>query len=306
MGDDAIRTEGLRRSFGPSRRWTGSTWPPRPGPCSACSAPTGPARPPSSGSSPPCSSPTGARPRWPATTSSATPRPCARSSAWPASTRPSTRTSPGARTSTWSGASTTWAGRGQAPGRRDAGAVRAHRRRQPHRQDLLGRDAPPPRPRGQPGRPAPGAVPGRADHRPGPAQPLLALGRHPRAGQRRHHPAAHHPVPGGGRPAGRPHRRDRRRPGDRRGHHRQLKSRVGGDLLALRVTDRDRAAEAAAAIADLGSGAPQVVAEAGEVSLPVREGAALLAEVVRRLDAAGLEISDLALRRPPSTTCSWP
>jgi ABC-2 type transport system ATP-binding protein len=78
----------------------------------------------------------------------------------------------------------------------------------------------------------------------------------------------------------------------------QLKSRVGGDLLALRVADRDRAAEAAAAIADLGSGAPQVVAESGEVSLPVREGASLLAEVVRRLDAAGLEISDLALRRP--------
>ncbi|HEX2157798.1 MAG TPA: ATP-binding cassette domain-containing protein, partial [Actinomycetes bacterium] len=78
----------------------------------------------------------------------------------------------------------------------------------------------------------------------------------------------------------------------------ELKSRVGGDLLALRVTDRDRAAEAAGAIADLGSGAPQVVAEAGEVSLPVREGASLLAEVVRRLDAAGLEISDLALRRP--------
>src|SRR5215211_5204317 len=67
----------------------------------------------------------------------------------------------------------------------------------------------------------------------------------------------------------------------------QLKSRVGGDLLALRVVDRARTAEAAAA-----------VAEAGEVSLPVCEGAALLAEVVRRLDAAGLEISDLALRRP--------
>jgi ABC-2 type transport system ATP-binding protein len=78
----------------------------------------------------------------------------------------------------------------------------------------------------------------------------------------------------------------------------QLKSRVGGDLLALRVVDRARTAEAAVAVADLGSGAPQVVAEAGEVSLPVREGAALLAEVVRRLDAAGLEISDLALGRP--------
>jgi ABC-2 type transport system ATP-binding protein len=78
----------------------------------------------------------------------------------------------------------------------------------------------------------------------------------------------------------------------------QLKSRVGGDLLAVRVVERARVAEAAEAVADLGSGAPQVVPEAGEVSLPVREGAALLAEVVRRLDAAGLEISDLALRRP--------
>ena len=78
----------------------------------------------------------------------------------------------------------------------------------------------------------------------------------------------------------------------------ELKSRVGGDLLALRVADRSRVAEAAATIADLGSGAPQVVAESGEVSLPVREGASVLAEVVRRLDAAGLEISDLALGRP--------
>ena len=34
------------------------------------------------------------------------------------------------------------------------------------------------------------------------------------------------------------------------------------------------------------------------VSCPSREGAALLADVVQRLDAAGLEISDLALRRP--------
>jgi ABC-2 type transport system ATP-binding protein len=78
----------------------------------------------------------------------------------------------------------------------------------------------------------------------------------------------------------------------------ELKSRVGGDLLALRVADRGRTAEAADAIADLGSGAPQVLAEAGEVSLPVAQGASLLAEVVRHLDAAGLEISDLALRRP--------
>jgi ABC-2 type transport system ATP-binding protein len=78
----------------------------------------------------------------------------------------------------------------------------------------------------------------------------------------------------------------------------ELKSRVGGDLLALRVTDRTAVATATEAIAGLGSGAPQVVAESGEVSLPVTEGAAILAEVVRRLDAAGLEIADLALGRP--------
>jgi len=78
----------------------------------------------------------------------------------------------------------------------------------------------------------------------------------------------------------------------------ELKSRVGGDLLAVRVADRARVTEAAEAIAGLGSGAPQVVAEAGEVSLPVSEGAAILAEVVRRLDAAGVAISDLSLHRP--------
>jgi ABC-2 type transport system ATP-binding protein len=78
----------------------------------------------------------------------------------------------------------------------------------------------------------------------------------------------------------------------------ELKSRVGGDLLAVTVTDRTRVAAAAEAIADLGSGAPQVVAESGEVSLPVAQGASVLAEVVRRLDAATVEISDLALRRP--------
>jgi ABC-2 type transport system ATP-binding protein len=78
----------------------------------------------------------------------------------------------------------------------------------------------------------------------------------------------------------------------------ELKSRVGGDLLAVRVADRARVAETAEAIAGLGSGAPQVIAESGEVSLPVSEGAAILAEVVRRLDAAGVEISDLSLHRP--------
>ncbi len=51
---------------------------------------------------------------------------------------------------------------------------------------------------------------------PRPDQPGAHVGRDPRAGRRRRHAAAHHPVPGRGRRAGRPDRRGRPRPGDRR------------------------------------------------------------------------------------------
>ena len=54
------------------------------------------------------------------------------------------------------------------PRHRAAGAVRSGRRRRPPGQDLLRRDAPPPRSGGRPGgRPA-RAVPGRTHYRPGP------------------------------------------------------------------------------------------------------------------------------------------
>jgi hypothetical protein len=51
-------------------------------------------------------------------------------------------------------------------------------------------------------------------------------------------------------------------------------------------------------VAQLGSGPPQVDGLTGEVSVPVANGVAILPEAVRRLDAAGLVLSDLALRRP--------
>ena len=56
------------------------------------------------------------------------------------------------------------------------------------------------------------AVPRRADHRARPAQPGRAVGGAACSGAGRHHPAADHAVPRGGRPAGRPHRRHRPRP----------------------------------------------------------------------------------------------
>ena len=60
-------------------------------------------------------------------------------------------------------------------------------------------------------------VPRRADHRPRPALAQPGVGHHPRAGRRGDDDPALHPVPGGGRPAGRRHRRHRPRQGDRRG-----------------------------------------------------------------------------------------
>jgi ABC-2 type transport system ATP-binding protein len=77
----------------------------------------------------------------------------------------------------------------------------------------------------------------------------------------------------------------------------ELKSQVGGDRLQLRVASPTTARRAAEVVADLGSGPPQVDAQAAEVTLPV-DGTTVLPEVVRRLDAAGLALSDLVVRRP--------
>ena len=69
-----------------------------------------------------------------------------------------------------------------------------------------------------PGRPPARALPRRADHRPGSAQPRRPVGDDRGARRRGHDRPAHHAVPRRGRPARRPDRRDRPRPGDRRGH----------------------------------------------------------------------------------------
>jgi ABC-2 type transport system ATP-binding protein len=78
----------------------------------------------------------------------------------------------------------------------------------------------------------------------------------------------------------------------------QLKAQVGGDRLQLRLPTPDTARRAAELVADLGSSRALVDAQAGEVTVPIADGVAVLPEVVRRLDAAGLALSDLTLRRP--------
>jgi ABC-2 type transport system ATP-binding protein len=79
----------------------------------------------------------------------------------------------------------------------------------------------------------------------------------------------------------------------------ELKGRVGGEVLALRVADRDRAADAAGSVLGLGPGGGNVDNNTGEINVPVgSDGTAILTEAVRRLDAEGIRLADIALRRP--------
>jgi energy-coupling factor transporter ATP-binding protein EcfA2 len=66
----------------------------------------------------------------------------------------------------------------------------------------------------------------------------------------------------------------------------------------IRLDSPATASRAAELVAHLADGPPQVDAQAGEVTVPVTDGVAVLPGVARRLDAAGLALSDLALRRP--------
>jgi ABC-2 type transport system ATP-binding protein len=78
----------------------------------------------------------------------------------------------------------------------------------------------------------------------------------------------------------------------------ELKSRLGGDRLQLTLTDAGGIRRAAELLADLGSGPARVEPATRSITLPVENGPAVLPEVVRRLDAAGLVLADLTLRRP--------
>ena len=80
----------------------------------------------------------------------------------------------------------------------------------------------------------------------------------------------------------------------------ELKGRVGGDVVEFTVPDRGLIDNATAAITKIGeSGEPSADLQTGMVSLRVgSRGSEALVEVVRSLDAAGVETRGLGLRRP--------
>ncbi len=78
----------------------------------------------------------------------------------------------------------------------------------------------------------------------------------------------------------------------------QLKAQVGGERLAITVSDAARLHEAAAALAPLGVGEPVLEQQRRGLLLPVRGGSSVLAEALRRLDAEQIDLDDISLRRP--------
>jgi ABC-2 type transport system ATP-binding protein len=79
----------------------------------------------------------------------------------------------------------------------------------------------------------------------------------------------------------------------------QLKDRIGGEVLEIRVADRGRLGAAAGAVMGLGPGGGKTDDNTGEITIPVGgDGTTILTEAVRRLDDEQIKLADIALRRP--------
>jgi ABC-2 type transport system ATP-binding protein len=77
----------------------------------------------------------------------------------------------------------------------------------------------------------------------------------------------------------------------------QLKDRVGGAVVELRVPDADRT-RALRALRDAAGEDPTSDERGGKVVLPAPDGSRTLAQALRRLEAAGVTPEDAALRKP--------
>ena len=83
-----------------------------------------------------------------------------------------------------------------------------------------------------------------------------------------------------------------------RGTADELKSQVGGEWLEMIATSQADVAVVTAVAAAVGSGEPAYDAQARRVSVPIAGGTKALMEALRRLDAEGVTLTDVAIRRP--------
>jgi ABC-2 type transport system ATP-binding protein len=83
-----------------------------------------------------------------------------------------------------------------------------------------------------------------------------------------------------------------------RGTSDELKAQTGGERVEVVVHERDRIDEAARILSARGKAEAGVEHHTRKLTVPVTGGAKLLAEIIRDLDAVGIEIDDIGLRRP--------
>ncbi|MFJ2745037.1 ATP-binding cassette domain-containing protein [Streptomyces sp. NPDC087440] len=83
-----------------------------------------------------------------------------------------------------------------------------------------------------------------------------------------------------------------------RGTSDQLKARTGGERIEVVVHEREHITVADEVLRGFGKGDTKVEHHTRKLTVPVTGGAKLLAEVIRELDARGVEIDDIGLRRP--------
>jgi len=76
----------------------------------------------------------------------------------------------------------------------------------------------------------------------------------------------------------------------------ELKERVGGERIELKLERSEQCGGAITALTDLAADAPW--SEDGVVIVPVHEHKGAIAEAVRKLDAQGIDIDDISVRRP--------
>jgi ABC-2 type transport system ATP-binding protein len=78
----------------------------------------------------------------------------------------------------------------------------------------------------------------------------------------------------------------------------ELKARLGGDHIDVVVADAGSLADAAAIVAAVAAGEPELDPDRRRVSAPVRDRIEALGEVLRRLADAEIAAEDVAVRRP--------
>ena len=83
-----------------------------------------------------------------------------------------------------------------------------------------------------------------------------------------------------------------------RGSAAELKARIGGQFLSVRLNDREALSRAAEVLSSYVDDSPHVDEASVEISVAITNGGRRLAGIVRDFDEAGIEISEIGIRQP--------